>query len=67
MSSEAQLTWEGFLFLAQEAGLDPNSPHMEELYPYVQSVLADMAPLRAMDVSDTEPDMAFVPNPEHPQ
>ena len=66
MSTEVQLTWEGFLFLAQEAGLDPNSPHMEELFPYVRNVLADMATLRAMDVSDAEPDMAFVPNPGYP-
>ena len=67
MASHFPLTWEGFLFLAQEAGLDPNSPHMEELYPYVQAVLADMGPLRAMDVLAAEPDMAFVPNPENPQ
>lgn len=64
MSTEVQLTWEGFLFLAKEAGLDPNSPHMEELFPYVQNVLAGMEPLRALDVSGAEPDMAFIPDPE---
>lgn len=64
MSTEGQLTWDAFLYLAREAGLDPNSSHMEELFPYVQNVLAGMAPLRALDVSDAEPDMAFVPDLE---
>jgi hypothetical protein len=37
---------------------------MEELFPYVQSVLLGMGPLHDLDVSGAEPDMAFVPNPE---
>jgi hypothetical protein len=55
------LTREVFLYLAQEAGLDTDSPHMEELYPYVQNVLASIQSLNELDVAGAEPDMAFIP------
>jgi Asp-tRNA(Asn)/Glu-tRNA(Gln) amidotransferase C subunit len=55
------LTREAFLYLAQEAGLDTASPHMEELYPYVQNVLASIQSLNELDVAEAEPDMAFIP------
>jgi hypothetical protein len=59
---EKTLTREAFLYLAQEAGLDPASSHMEELYPYVQNVLASMLQsLNELDVAGAEPDMAFIP------
>ena len=38
MTQSNPLTWEAFVFLAGEAGLDPQDPHMEELYPYIQNV-----------------------------
>ena len=58
------LTYEAFLRLAEQAGLDTSSPHLAELFPYVQSVLASLEPLRSIDVAGEEPDMAFLPNPE---
>jgi Asp-tRNA(Asn)/Glu-tRNA(Gln) amidotransferase C subunit len=58
---EKPLTREAFLYLAEAAGLDTSSPHMDELYPYVQSVLASMQPLNEIDVAGAEPDMAFIP------
>ncbi len=64
MPPESQLTWEAFLYLAKEAGLDPNSPHMKELYPYVQTALAVFEPIKEIDVAGAEPDMAFVPRRE---
>jgi Asp-tRNA(Asn)/Glu-tRNA(Gln) amidotransferase C subunit len=58
------LTREAFLYLAEEAGLDTSSPHMEELYPYVQSVLISIQSLNELDVAGAEPDMAFIPRQE---
>ncbi len=72
MPEESPLTREAFLHLAKEAGLDVNSPHMDELYPYVREVLAGFEPLKGLDVADAEPDMAFIPgipstaNPPNP-
>jgi Asp-tRNA(Asn)/Glu-tRNA(Gln) amidotransferase C subunit len=72
MPKESPLTRETFLHLAREAGLDVNSPHMDELYPYVREVLAGFEPLKGLDVADAEPDMAFIPgipptkNPPNP-
>lgn len=61
MVAESPLTLEAFLCLAKEAGLDVNSPHMDELYPYVQQILAGFDLVRRLDVVGAEPDMAFVP------
>jgi hypothetical protein len=61
---EKPLTREAFLYLAEEAGLDTSSPHMDELYPYVQSVLVSMQSLNELDVAGAEPDMAFIPPQE---
>ena len=61
MEDRNVLTREAFLYLAKEAGLDTASPHMDELYPYVQNVLAGIQSLKELDVSGAEPDMAFIP------
>ena len=61
MAGESRLTHEAFLYLAKEAGLDASSPHMDELYSYVQGVLASIESIKSIDVSGAEPDMAFVP------
>ena len=62
MAEPDKLTWETFLYLAGEAGLDTGDPHMEELFPYVENALRGMAALRGMDTSNAEPDMAFIPD-----
>ncbi len=61
MPDEGQLSRDAFLFLAKEAGLDVDSAHMDELYPYVQGVLASIESIKDLDVSGVEPDMAFLP------
>lgn len=62
MSSESFLSRETFLQLAAQVGLDANSSHMDELYPYVKAVLAGLRPLHELDVAEVEPDMAFRPS-----
>ena len=62
MPAEGRLTREAFLSLAKEAGLDVNSPHLDELYPYVLEVLASLDPLSKVDVAGAEPDLAFLPS-----
>jgi len=64
MPEESPLTRETFLHLAREAGLDVDSPHMEELYPYVREVLAGFEVLKGLDVTDAEPPLAFIPPQE---
>ena len=61
MAQEPELSRDAFLYLAGEAGLDVNSGHMDELYPYVQAVLNSLRPLHDLDVAVVEPDMAFIP------
>ena len=61
MPGSAPITKESFLYLAGEAGLDTASPHMDELYEYVQNVLAGLQSLDRLDVDGMEPDMAFIP------
>ena len=55
------LSKEAFLNLARQAGLAPDDPHMEELYPYVVNVLAGLKSLAQIDVSGFEPEMVFAP------
>ena len=68
MAADTPMTYDAFLSLAQEAGLDTKSDaataHMEELYSYVNAVLASLRSLNAMDLSQAEPDMAFLPDRE---
>ena len=61
MTLEGPLSREAFLRLAEEVGLDAKSPHMDELFPFVQATLAGLQSLRNLDVAGVEPDMAFVP------
>ena len=64
MAAAGPLTWEAFLYLAQQAGLDVNSPHMQELYAYAQNTLASIEPVQKIDLAGAEPDMAFIPRQE---
>lgn len=66
MAEPNQLTWETFLYMAREAGLNTEDPHMEELFPYVENALRGLAALRDMDTSNAEPDMAFIPDRDGP-
>lgn len=64
MASEAPLSQQVFLRLAAEAGLDVHNSHMDELYSYVQVVFDGLRPLHNLNVTGTEPDMAFLPSHE---
>ena len=65
MAPDSPMTYDAFLCLAREAGLDTTSvtaeAHMDELYSYVNSVLASLRALDALNCSQAEPDMAFLP------
>ena len=65
MATQRELPKEAFLYLAQQAGLDPADRHMEELYPYVVNVLASIESLAQIDVFGFEPEMAFAPSETH--
>ena len=66
MPTPNPLTREAFIYLAGQAGLDTSGPHLDELFPYVQSVLASVESLQDIEVAGTEPDMAFNPMPQLP-
>ena len=64
MPTEEVLSHQSFMSLAKELGLDAADPRMEDLYPFVRDLLAGLKSLRQVDVGGTEPDMAFIPQPE---
>ena len=61
MATQSPMSREVFLRLAADAGLNADSPHMDELYPYVETILASLRSLHKLDVAGAEPDMAFQP------
>ena len=61
MTPDNPLDRETFDFLARAAGLNPDDPHMEELFPYVRTALAGNARLSGIEVTNYEPDTAFDP------
>ncbi len=64
MEPQSAMGREAFLRLAADAGMNTDSPHMDELFPYVQAVLDSLRPLHDLDVTAIEPDMAFEPHRE---
>ena len=62
MPQEAKLSKEAFLYMAASAGIDVSGEHGEELFSIVQATLAGLESLKDIDVTDTEPDMAFSPD-----
>lgn len=68
MPGESPLDYDSFRFdsfrlLAGQAGLDVASPHLEELYSYLHSVLPSIRLLDGIEVAGAEPDLAFIPSP----
>ena len=61
MPQEARLSKEAFLYMAASAGIDVSGEHGEELFSIVQATLAGLESLKDIDVTGTEPDMAFLP------
>lgn len=64
MPASNAMSRDTFLYLAVKAGLDTSSPHMDELYQYVQNVLSSLQGLNEIDISGAEPEMAFIPPQE---
>ncbi len=64
MATQSPMGKEAFLRLAADAGLNADSPHLDELFSYVQAVLDGLRPLHDLDVTAIEPDMAFEPHRE---
>ena len=64
MPSDSPITYETFLTLAKDAGLntgpDADQAHLQELYSFLQPVLASLRSLDNIGVSQAEPDMSFV-------
>jgi Asp-tRNA(Asn)/Glu-tRNA(Gln) amidotransferase C subunit len=55
MAEGFELSKETFLKIAEVSGLDTSSPHMEELYAFIQSVLPNVKDLEALDLTEMEP------------
>ena len=55
------LTREEFDRLAEQLGITGDPAYMDELYSQVRGVFIGAETVREIDVSGTEPDMAFVP------
>lgn len=64
MTTESPLTYETFLTLASDAGIETgpaaDETHLRELYDYLQPVIASLRSLDRIDVSQAEPDMSFL-------
>ena len=61
MPVDNPLDRESFNYLAKAAGLAPDDPHMEELFPYVQNALAGNVRLNDINTDGYEPDTSFDP------
>lgn len=62
MPEDASISRQSFDETAARLGISGTASHMDELFQQVQGVLAGTEALRNIDVSDTEPDMAFRPS-----
>ena len=62
MPDDAPISRQAFDEAASRLGIAGTDAHMDELYNQLRGVLAGTASLRNLDVSDTEPDMAFIPH-----
>ncbi len=57
-----EITKEQFQEMAKAAGLDLNSPHMEELFPIVRATLRGLGSINQLDLSQVEPEMVYMPD-----
>ena len=61
MAEERHLSRQVFTTVATAAGIDVAGAHGDDLYRFVQAVLAGLESLNDIDVAGAEPDMAFLP------
>jgi hypothetical protein len=64
MAVGEELTKEQFLEMAKAAGLDINSPHMEELFPITRATLRGLGSINQLDLSSVEPVVVYMPGAE---
>jgi Asp-tRNA(Asn)/Glu-tRNA(Gln) amidotransferase C subunit len=57
MAEKFWLSKEAFLKIAEVSGLDTTDRHMEELYSFVQGVLASLKDVEELDLTGMEPFM----------
>lgn len=62
MAEERHMSRQAFSTVATAAGIDAAGAHGEDLFHFVQTVLAGFESLKDIDVAGAEPDMAFVPH-----
>ena len=61
MPDDAPISRQAFEETSARLGISGTGAHMDELYSQLRGVLAGTASLSNIDVSETEPDMAFIP------
>ena len=66
MAIGEDITRDEFLRMARAAGLDTDSPYMEELYPVVRATLRSLGSINQIDLTDAEPDVVYSPDPLGP-
>ena len=59
MTNRPELSKEAFLAFAAQRGLDPNDPHMGDLYPEVKGLLQRLATLDEVDTTGVDPINSF--------
>ena len=62
MPDDTSISREAFDETAARLGISGSQSHMDELFSQVQGVLSGTTSLLEIDVSGTEPDMAFRPS-----
>lgn len=66
MPDDAPISRQTFDEAAARLGISGSDAHMDELYGQLRGVLAGTQSLLQIDVSGTEPDMAFNPSGPRP-
>jgi hypothetical protein len=61
MATDKQLTREEFDRLAERLGISGDPAYIDELFAQVRGVFISSQVIRDIDVTDAEPDMAFMP------
>lgn len=59
MTQRPELTKEAFLAIVAQVGLDPNDPHMDDLYPEVKGLVQRLATVDEIDTSGVDPINSF--------
>ena len=57
MANKEPLNKEDFLRIAEHAGLDAGSPHMDDLHAYIKGLLPTLKTIKDLDLTGLEPFM----------